>query len=129
MFRVVFRRREQNRRAILLLLLTIMGIYVFCVNDSTVLFLYLRRVFAWTLESFTIYEAACEGLWVVGTIFVVYGLHKMLKIPESVLLAIGFLSLLNEYLMYGLASKNWHIYAGEKYNNVATKQHFNNYLL
>lgn len=117
MFQVVFKRREQNRGAILLLGLMMMGGFVFVINDTTVQFFYLRRAFGWSLERFTIFQAVSQSLWVVGTIFVVYVLHKLLKIPESILLLVGFLSLLDSYLIYGLASESWHIYGGQKYEN------------
>lgn len=90
-----------------------MGIYVIVVYDSTVLFLYLRRAFSWSLQRFTIFQAINQALWIVGTVLMVHVLHKLVNIPETVLLLVGFLSLLDAYLMYGLASKSWHIYAGK----------------
>lgn len=52
------------------------------------------------------------SLWIVGTMFVVGVLHKVFKIPETALLLIGFLSMLNGALMFGLATSGWYIYAG-----------------
>lgn len=114
MFQVIFKHREQNRRTILLLTLTVMAFFTFMINDITVLFFYVRRSFAWSLERFTIFQAVSQGLWVIGTILMVHVLHKLLKIPENVLLLVGFLSLLDSYLIYGLASKSWHIYGGKE---------------
>lgn len=113
MLHVVFKQREEHGRAILLLILLLMGISVFTIYDSTVLFFYLRRAFSWSLEKFTIYQAIGQSLWIVGTIFVVHVLHKLVNIPETVLLLIGLLSLLDAYLLYGLATRSWHIYAGK----------------
>lgn len=92
-----------------------MGISVFMVYDSTVLFFYLRRAFSWSLQKFTIYQAISQALWIIGTFFMVHVLHKLVDIPETVLLLVGFLSLLDAYLVYGLASRSWHIYAGKKF--------------
>lgn len=91
-----------------------MGISIFMVYDSTVLFFYLRRAFSWSLQKFTIYQAISQALWIIGTFFTVHVLHKLVDIPETVLLLVGFLSLLDAYLLYGLASRSWHIYAGKK---------------
>lgn len=101
-------------RSILLVLIAVMGIFVFIINDSTVQFLYLRRAFSWSLEKYTIFQAISQALWVIGTIIAVHGLHKLLGVPETVLMVVGFLSILDGYLLYGLASKSWHIYAGER---------------
>lgn len=112
MFQVVIKPRQDNRRAILLLMLALTGIYVFIMYDSTVLFLYLRRAFSWSLQKFTLFQTISQILWIIGTIVMVHGLHNWLEIPETVLLLVGLLSTLDGYLMYGLASKSWHIYAG-----------------
>lgn len=118
MFYVVFKPRTESRRAILLLILGMMAAFIFVINDTTVQFLYLRRAFNWSLEKFTIFQTVNQGLWVVGTILAVHVLHKLLGIPESILLLVGFLSLLDGYLMYGLATKSWHIYFGKKHKNI-----------
>lgn len=112
MFQVISKRRSDNRRTILLLTLTLMSFYVFIMYDMTVLFLYLRRAFSWSLERFTIFQAVSQAFWIIGTILLVHVLHKLLDIPETVTMLIGLLSLLDGYLMLGLAKKSWHVYAG-----------------
>lgn len=89
-----------------------MTIFVFVSNDAGTLFLYLRSRFLWSLERYTIYSAAVGAYSILGTIFVVYVLHKVLEIPETVLILVGFLSVLDSSLMIGLATNSMHIYGG-----------------
>lgn len=111
-FKVVFKKREQNKQAILLLLITVMTLFVFVSNDASILFLYLRSSFLWSLEKYTIFSAATGVYSILATIFVVYLLHKALNISESILILTGLISVLNSALMIGVAKNNTHIYAG-----------------
>lgn len=116
MFRVVFRQRGRNLTAVLLLTVAMMVLFIFVTSDSGIFFLFVRNRFLWSLERYTIYQAASGAWWVVGTIFVVYVLHKKLEIPEVVLLLVGFLSVLDGTLMVGLSTNSVHIYAGSVRN-------------
>lgn len=112
MIKVVFKPRERRKRAILLSSVVLLVLYIYQHYNNSVLFLYLRESFAWSLEQFTVFKTIFLSLWIVGTMFVVGVLHKVLRIPETALLLVGFLSMLNGALMFGLASSGWHIYAG-----------------
>lgn len=114
MVKVVFRPREKYKRAILLSSVILLVLYIYQHYNNSVLFLYLRKRFAWSLEMFTVFKTIYLSLWIVGTMFVVGVMHKMMRISETVLLLVGFLSMLNGALMFGLASSGWHIYAGNK---------------
>lgn len=89
-----------------------MTLCVFVSSDAGTLFLYLRSRFLWPLEQFTIYSAIVGVYGIICTIFVVYVLHKMLNIPETILILVGLISILNSSLMIGLSSNSTHIYAG-----------------
>lgn len=89
-----------------------MTLCVLVSNDAGTLFLYLRSRFLWSLEHFTVYSAVTGVYSIFCTMFVVYVLYKVLNIPESVLILVGLLSVMNSALMIGLASSNAHIYAG-----------------
>lgn len=112
MVKVVFKPREKQKRAILLCSIVLLVLYIYQHYNNSVIFLYLRESFAWSLEQFTVFKTIFLSLWIVGTMFVVGVLHKVLRISETVLLLVGFLSMLNGALMFGLASSGWHIYAG-----------------
>lgn len=114
MVKVVFKPREKQKRAILLCSIVLLVLYIYQHYNNSVIFLYLRESFAWSLEQFTVFKTIFLSLWIVGTMFVVGVLHKVLRISETVLLLVGFLSMLNGALMFGLASSGWHIYAGTK---------------
>lgn len=112
MIKVVFKPREKQKRAILLCSIVLLVFYIYQHYNNSVIFLYLRKRFAWSLEQFTVFKTTHLSLWIVGTMFVVGVLHKALRISETTLLLVGFMSMLNGALMFGLASSGWHIYAG-----------------
>lgn len=112
MIKVVFRPREKRKRPILLCAVVLLVLYIYQHYNNSVLFLYLREKFAWSLEQFTVFKTIYLSLWIVGTMFVVGVMHKILRISETTLLLIGFLSMLNGALMFGLATSGWHIYLG-----------------
>lgn len=111
-FKVVFKKREHSNRAILLLLIGVMTLCVVVSNDSSSLFLFLRSSFQWSLEKYTIFSAATGVYSILATVLIVYLLHKILNISESILILAGLVSLLNSALMIGVAKTNMHIYAG-----------------
>ncbi|XP_049818956.1 proton-coupled folate transporter isoform X2 [Aethina tumida] len=111
MFKSTFKRRENFDRAIILLSILLLTIYIFLINgDGSVVFLYLREKFQWTLEHYTLFNSAGNTVWILGTIFGIYFLHKLLNITESVLILVGFLSMCNGHLIAGFATQDWHIY-------------------
>lgn len=115
MFKSTFKRRENFDRAIILLSILLLTIYIFLINgDGSVVFLYLREKFQWTLEHYTLFNSAGNTVWILGTIFGIYFLHKLLNITESVLILVGFLSMCNGHLIAGFATQDWHIYMGKK---------------
>lgn len=84
-------------------------------GDGSVMFLYLREKFDWTLTKFTLYNSATSVIWIVGTMGGTYILHKLLHVKEAVLVLIGFISVITGSLLLGFGRKDWYIYAGKIY--------------
>lgn len=114
MIHVTLKPRENYRREILLLM-TLSSIFsVLAVGDGGITFLYLREKFGWTLTKYTLYNSIMSILAFLSTALGTLLLHKYLSVTESVLILMGSISSIDGHLMQGLATKNWHIYAGKK---------------
>lgn len=114
MIKVTLKRRDNYAREILLLM-TIFSIFsALAGGDGNIMFLYLREKFGWTLNIFTLYNSYMSVISLFSNILGTLLLHKLLGVTESVLILMGLISSLDGHLMQGLATKNWHIYAGKK---------------
>lgn len=113
MINTVLKQRVRYNRIVLFCVVFMLTLFMFTCNDSTLLFLFVRRKFHWSLRQYTFFSSSTSIVWMFGTFLSVYVLHKKIRIPESVVLLVGFLSFLNGSLLYGLASTDWHMYAGK----------------
>lgn len=121
MVRTTFKSREDFIRSIVLLNLLMLTIHIFVMNgDGSVMFLYLREKFDWTLTKFTLYNSATSIIWIIGTMGGTYILHKLLHVKEAVLILIGFISILSGSLLQGFGRTDWYLYAGKIYLCVYT---------
>lgn len=113
-FKTIFRQRENNNRTLLLTLIVVMIVSVFAsFGDSSVIFLYLRQQFHWTLERYTLYSSINNVTGVVGAVGGIFILYKIFHIKESVVTLLGFISILIGSLLQGLATSSWVIYLGK----------------
>lgn len=114
MIKVTLKPRNNYAREILLLM-TLFSIFaVLASGDGGITFLYLREKFGWTLTKFTLYNSAMSVISLLSTVIGTLVLHKYLAVTESVLILMGLISATDGHLMQGLATKNWHIYAGKE---------------
>ena len=114
MLTTTFKPRRNYDRFIVLCCILILTIFIVAVNgDGALAFLYVREKFHWSLQQYTLYSAAHNVAWVVGTLFGTYVLHKLMKIPETFMLLVGFTSMFFGMLMMGLAIYDWEVYAGK----------------
>lgn len=114
MFKTTTKSRENYNRAIILICLAILTIYIFIINgDGAITFLFLRSKFDWSLTTYQLYSSVSNIVWIVGTILGTYVLHKVLNVAESVLTLMGVLCMFNGMLMQGLATTDWHILGGK----------------
>lgn len=81
--------------------------------DGSIIFLYLRRKLDWSLEKYTLYNGGRSLAWICGSMVGGYILHKLLDIPEAILILIGFLCTCGSTIIQGFATKDWHMYLGK----------------
>ncbi|KAL1497054.1 hypothetical protein ABEB36_008081 [Hypothenemus hampei] len=116
MTKTPFKRRENSKRTILLLLMGSI-LFKFMTEGSMKLFFYfVREKFQWSLTQYTWFGTINTILGVLGAIIVVYILHTKLKIRESVLIFAGSIFAVCSSIVYGFASTDWPIYLGAVMN-------------
>lgn len=111
--KTTFKKRRNYDRCIILCCVLMLTIFILLINgDGALVFLFLREKFHWSLEQYTLFSAAHNVTWVLGTSLGIYVLHKLLKISELVMIVIGYISMFVGSLIMGLAKYNWQVYAG-----------------
>lgn len=113
MVKTITRQRRDYNRAIFLCLILISIISAFIDREASMLYLFVRRKFQWSLRKYTLFTSCVSVISMLGTIFSTYVLNKKLKIPEATLMLIGLFALLNGSVLYGLASNDWYMYVGK----------------
>nr|CAI5841121.1 unnamed protein product [Callosobruchus analis] len=106
MIKVALKKREHYKRAIILLCVGILTIYIFIINGNTLTFQYLREKFGWTLTRYTIFSSVDSVVWTIGSFLTTYILHNVLKVTESVLVLVGCISMMNASLLLAMARSN-----------------------
>lgn len=67
MLRTSFRSRDGYNRAIILLIVAALALYFVVVSgDGSVMFLFVREKFAWTLRQYTLYNSATNIMWITS---------------------------------------------------------------
>ncbi|KAL3288495.1 hypothetical protein HHI36_002937 [Cryptolaemus montrouzieri] len=111
MVKSVARKRSNYERSIILLCIAITSLFIFAfIADNSIIYLFLRSKFGWSLQKYNIFYSLRESLSIVGLFLGVYGLHKKLGVSESILILMGSLSSFSSSLVQGLASIDAHIY-------------------
>ncbi|KAB0804710.1 hypothetical protein PPYR_01680 [Photinus pyralis] len=109
--KTTFEERPGLDRPLLLSVILMTVIFLLAVTaDGNIVFLYLRRKLSWTLRQYTLFASCRKISWIIGSILGGYVLHTLLKVEESVVILLGFLSVMANVLIQGLASKDWHMY-------------------
>ncbi|XP_030747837.1 proton-coupled folate transporter-like [Sitophilus oryzae] len=110
MFKTPFKARVNSNRKILLLIMLTLWLTEFAMGGASLGFLFLREKFHWTLKQFTWFISGTNILGIIGTLFVVYLLHTVLKIKESVLIVMGYMFSVASFILSGAAINDWEIY-------------------
>jgi PCFT/HCP family folate transporter-like MFS transporter 1/3 len=111
MLKTTFKGRQNYDRFVVLCCVLMLTIYILAINgDGAVIFLFLRENFHWSLRKYTLFSAAHNVTWVLGTVIGVYLLHKLMKISEAIMIVVGFMSMLVGMLVMGLAKYDWEVY-------------------
>jgi PCFT/HCP family folate transporter-like MFS transporter 1/3 len=112
MLKITFKKRQNYERCTIICCVLMVIVSVVARNgNSAVIFLFLREKFHWSLQTYTLFSAAGSVTSVFGTLIGLYFLHKLMKIPETVLILVAFISSLNGALVLGWAENNTSVYS------------------
>lgn len=111
-FKIIFKKRPFNRRAVIILLLIIDGCSLFpVIGESTILYLYLRYRFKWNEEDYSLYIFCKLMIISFGTMFSAVVLSKYFKLHDGL---IGILSTSLStvaVICYIFAYNTWQLYS------------------
>lgn len=122
MVKTPFKRREKSKRTILLLIMLVF-LFTYVTDGARNLgFYFLRQKLHWTLTQITWFGSAMIVLGIVGTFVVVYLLHTLLRLKESILIFVGFCFSVASLILTGFAKKDWQIYLASIINMPSSGQ-------
>ncbi|KAF5272411.1 hypothetical protein FQA39_LY07879 [Lamprigera yunnana] len=106
-----FEGRCKHDKIMIITVISLMLLFTFArFSDHSILFLYLRQTFSWSLKRFTLFMSFKSIVAIVGSVIGTYVLNKLLHIRETIVLMIGFFTIMASYLLLGWAAENWQIY-------------------
>ncbi|CAG9858828.1 unnamed protein product [Phyllotreta striolata] len=113
MFKVVFKKREDwNRLIIIIIFLAITIIDFTSTGSNIVRFQFLREQFSWTLPKFNWFNCVSHVITISGTIVGTAILNKLFKVQETVIALIGLFSSVAYCFLWGVATNDYYIYVG-----------------
>ena len=65
----------------------------------------------WTIAECSLYESAATGLTIIGSVFGLVVLKKILKVPDTYIAVLSLVSLILESTLKTFAYLPWHFYA------------------
>ncbi|KAK5647473.1 hypothetical protein RI129_002365 [Pyrocoelia pectoralis] len=108
---MIFRRRENNNRTVLLCIFGVVVIFMGGkYSNSSVIFLYLREKFTWSLEDYTLFVAFSLLTWIILCVVCIKVLVNIMRIKETTTIIIALLLNTSGYLVQGFANATWQIY-------------------
>ncbi|CAG9765984.1 unnamed protein product [Ceutorhynchus assimilis] len=116
MAKTPFKRRQDSNRALLLLIMSAMLFGCLTMGSANLNFYFLREKLHWTLTQFTWFVTVNNLLGIAGSIIILYLLHTMLKIKESILIFVGIIFSVASLITIGFAKNDWQIYLGSIIN-------------
>jgi len=72
--------------------------------------LFVREKFDWSIQQSTFYDAASIIVMIIGNIVGMYVLNKVLRISETNLAILSYLSSFADYFIKSMATQPWHLY-------------------
>lgn len=110
----MFKTRSAGKQKLLIVTMTFMVVFIMAVNaGGSVLFLYVRKKFNWSLHDYTVFSSETSIAWILGSLVGGYLLNKLLHVRESLIIIMGCLCLFVGHILQGLATKNWQMYLGK----------------
>ncbi|XP_032590186.1 uncharacterized protein LOC6560311 isoform X2 [Drosophila grimshawi] len=103
--------RENHARAIIWLVTMAMCLSIFVFDGvMTVMYLFAREKFHWSVRDYTFYETVSHLLPIVGALIGFLILRKVFRLSVVTLALLAFFSEILKNLATGLSSQPWHMY-------------------
>ncbi|ETN65920.1 adenylate cyclase [Anopheles darlingi] len=110
LLKTFFKKRSAYDRGIVWLTIAVGVVTVLGAGGGTVFFLYTRRVFSWTIQDFTIWQAVELLSIVAGNVIGISLLKTLLKLPDVWLALLSVLNYAIDALIKGLARHGWQLF-------------------
>lgn len=111
--KTIIKRRENFTRGILIGILLVLSLSLLIVmGEAEVIFLYLREVFGWNMQLYTIYNSIIGLVQILGGILAVGLLRKVIRCKETTVIFLSFVFCIMGTILLSLAYENWQLYVG-----------------
>lgn len=111
MLRTCFKKRAFMERRILWSLITILMFTIFTLNGSgNIFYLFVREKFNWTIKEATLYSSASMLISIIGCVFGLLFLKKLLKFSDICLAFLGIISTLIDSIIKATAQTTTMMY-------------------
>ncbi|XP_017123415.1 uncharacterized protein LOC108143479 [Drosophila elegans] len=111
MLSTCFKRREHHARAIIWLVTLAMFLSIFVFDGvMTVMYLFVREKFHWTVRDYTFYETVSHLVPMIGALIGFLILRKVFRLSVVTLALLAFFSEILNNLAKGFATMPWHMY-------------------
>ncbi|XP_026729440.1 proton-coupled folate transporter-like [Trichoplusia ni] len=113
MVRECFKRRPNNGRSQILLLIIANSLSIFILYGTVSLeYMFTRAKLHWTMKDFTQFSGLSTLISFIGSGFVIVVLHRLLKISDLAISNLAYISVIAEFLIRTFATASWHMYLG-----------------
>ncbi|KAJ2948402.1 hypothetical protein O0L34_g7640 [Tuta absoluta] len=112
MFRECFKRRPNNGRAQMLLLICANCLSVFVMYGVSLDYLYTRKKFQWSMKEFTMFSATGTTISFIGCFVGVGLIQRSLRISDLAFTLFAYLTAVAEYFVKAFARSGWQMYLG-----------------
>ncbi|CAH0590195.1 unnamed protein product [Chrysodeixis includens] len=113
MIRECFKRRPNNGRSQILLLILANSLSIFILYGTVSLeYMFTRAKLHWTMKDFTQFSGLSTMISFIGSGFVIVVFHKLLKISDLTISTVAYITVVTEFLIRTCATKTWHMYLG-----------------
>nr|XP_016927744.1 uncharacterized protein LOC108008409 [Drosophila suzukii] len=111
MISTCFKRRDHHARAIIWLVTLAMFLSIFVFDGvMTVMYLFVREKFHWTVRDYTFFETVSHLVPMIGALIGFLILRKVFRLSVVTLALLAFFSEILNNLAKGFATMPWHMY-------------------
>lgn len=111
-FKVVIKKRPDNRRPYIWLILIAMGFYTFQRDERNMVYLYTQLKLNWDTHIYSMFRTYQSSSYVIMMLLGIPIMTKLLKWPDSVLIMVGSISHAGGRVFFAFATTTWLMYAG-----------------